>query len=159
METLLALQPLVTVIIGLIAAVTAVIALLTQRNIARRRTAIDFFLKTETEEKLIDAYNDFKSLVPDIPVIAARANLRYGDPDHRKIRKWLNLCELISVGVNLKAFSNKVSVDYWADVIKEAYESSLPLIQRIRTTPHLGSANTLIQLELLYSRWRKRGLI
>ncbi len=40
------LSPIVTAAIALLAAFIAVVSILNQRSIARRRAAIDFFLKT-----------------------------------------------------------------------------------------------------------------
>jgi hypothetical protein len=39
------------------ALIVATWSLLTQKAVARRRAAIDFFLKTEMDEKILSAYN------------------------------------------------------------------------------------------------------
>lgn len=43
-----------------------------QRDTAKRRAAIDFFLKMETEDGLIGAYDAFRALAPQIVAIASR---------------------------------------------------------------------------------------
>jgi hypothetical protein len=147
--------PLATATIALFAAIVAVIAVLVQRDTAQRRAAIDFFLKTETDDGLIDAYAKFHKLVPNIQTIMSRQNLSYDDADYRALRKWLNLCELIAVGIRLGGFSKKVSYDYWGYVLPDTYTQSLALIQHIRRTPALGGPKTFYDLERLAKRWTK----
>src|SRR5262245_19094682 len=99
-NTIAKLAPIVTALIALIAAIIALRAIRAQRDIARRRAAIDFFLKTETDQKMIDLYNRFKEMAPQI------ASVPWGDrSDYDLIRSWLNICELIAVGVRKRAFS------------------------------------------------------
>jgi hypothetical protein len=64
-ETVAKLAPIATALIAL-AASLALYSIGVQRDVARRRAAIDFFLKTETDDKLIDLYELFKSLKPDL---------------------------------------------------------------------------------------------
>jgi len=61
---------------------------------------------------VIDLYNKFKKLAP----ITSSGRLVI-DQDHEDVRAWLNICELIAVGVNYDAFSESVSQAYWGDVI------------------------------------------
>lgn len=122
------LAPIATALIALGAAGIAWWAILEQRNIARRRAAIDFFLKTELDKTVIDLYNKFKKLAP----ITSSGRLVI-DQDHEDVRAWLNICELIAVGVNYDAFSESVSQAYWGDVIPKTYQTAKELIDRVRT--------------------------
>ena len=145
--------PLATAFIALGAALVAVYAMHLQRDTARRRAAIDFFLKTEMDEKLIDAYNEFLDLVPQIPAIISRPTLSRRDDEYKKLRTWLNLCELIAVGINLGAFSERVSYDYWGYVLPESFMGARLFIMHIRSTPGLGAAATFCDLEKLCRKW------
>ena len=49
LETVAKLAPIGTALIALSAAIIALLAILAQMHIARRRAAIDFFLKTEVD--------------------------------------------------------------------------------------------------------------
>jgi Domain of unknown function (DUF4760) len=151
------LAPLGTAIIASCAAVIAAIAVFIQRDTAKRRASIDFFLKTETDDGLISAYNKFRALIPKIPVIIARPTLSEADEDYQTLRKWLNLCELIAVGVNLGAFSDKVSYDYWGYVLSDTFNDSKHFIEHIRRTPGLGGPMTFCDLEKLSNRWSKKS--
>ena len=145
--------PLATAFIALVAAIIALVALFIQRDTARRRAAIDFFLKTEMDEKIIDTYNDFLDLVPQIPAIISRPTLSRRDEEYKKLRTWLNICELIAVGINLGAFSERVSYDYWGYVLPDSFRGARLFILHIRRTPGLGAAATYADLEKLCRKW------
>src|SRR5262245_18155927 len=89
--------PIATDTIALVAATVAISAIVVQRNVARKRAAIDFFLKTEMDEKLIDAYNAFNEALEQVNdqtnMDEFEETVRY-----QKIRKYLNIKELFAVG-------------------------------------------------------------
>jgi hypothetical protein len=58
--------PLFTLAVGSIAAAIAVGAILTQKNIARKRAAIDFFLKTDLDHNMLDAHAGFESALKNL---------------------------------------------------------------------------------------------
>jgi hypothetical protein len=153
-ETIAKLAPLGTALIVLIAAIIVLGAMWVQMHIARRRASIDFFLKTEMDKTVIDLYNKFKANAPSIAFVPDPLDLTRRNYDD--IRPFLNICELIAVGVNKGAFSKSVSEAYWGDVIPEAYQTAKQLINNIRTTPGEGSRYTYVNLEKLAKRWGKR---
>src|SRR5215471_8229952 len=83
------LAPIGTALIALGAAGIAWWAILEQRNIARRRAAIDFFLKTELDQTVVDLWDKFNKLAPTISSGGALSDL-----DRNNVRAWLNICEL-----------------------------------------------------------------
>ena len=153
-ETVAKLAPIFTAVIALGAAIIALGAMWVQMHIARRRASIEFFLKTEMDKTVIDLYNKFKANAPSIAFVPVPLDLTRSDYDD--IRAFLNICELIAVGVNKGAFSKSVSEAYWGDVIPEAYQTAKQLINNIRTTPGEGSRYTYVNLEKLAKRWAKR---
>ena len=52
--------PAATALVAFCALVVALCSLGNQKSIARKRAAIDFFLKTELDDKLLDAYAKYK---------------------------------------------------------------------------------------------------
>jgi len=150
-ETVAKLAPIGAALIALGAAGIALWAILAQRNIARRRAAIDFFFKTEMDDKAIELYNKFKKRAP----LVSSAPEPWLHEDYEDIRTFLNICELIAVGVNKRTFSRNVSFHYWRDVIPKSYRTTEELINRIRNTPEHGSPYTYIELEKLAKRWDK----
>lgn len=151
-ETLAKFSPLATALVALVAAIIATVAIIAQRNIARRRAAIDFFLKTEMDQTMIELYNQFKEACPGI--IASQSIAEFSKTeDYQKVRAFLNICELIAVGINEGAFSERVSYSYWGDVLPNAYKTTLPLIKYVRDSCDDGSAATYIDLEKISKRW------
>jgi Domain of unknown function (DUF4760) len=153
-ETIAKLAPIGTALIVLIAAIIALSSMWVQMQIARRRASIDFFLKAELDKTVIDLYNRFKANAPLIAFVPDPSDLTRSD--YNDTRAFLNICELIAVGVNKGAFSKSVSETYWGDVIPDAYQTSKQLINNIRTTPGEGSRYTYVNLEKLAKRWAKR---
>jgi hypothetical protein len=84
-------------------------------------------------------------------------NTPLGKSEYAKVRAWLNICELIAVGVRKGAFSESVSFDYWGDVIPGNYQTAKELIEKIRTTPGEGSKHTYEDLEKLAERWARKA--
>jgi hypothetical protein len=151
-ETVAKLAPIFTALIALSAAIIALVAIWAQMHIARRRASIDFFLKTEMDRTMIDLYNKFKTQAPSITSIPHP----FGRKDYEDVRAFLNICELIAVGVNKGAFSKSVSYAYWGDVIPESYRTAKQLITNIRNTPGEGSRHTYVDLEELAEKWSKK---
>src|ERR1700730_14988510 len=114
------IAPLVTAILALI----ALAAIIVQRDVARRRAAIDFFLKTEMDTNIIDLFKQFEETTPLIPGLLSSPTFGPKSPEHYTLRKWLNICELIAVGVNKGAFSERVSLDYWGDVLPDSFKTA-----------------------------------
>ena len=153
-EAIAKIAPIGTALIALIAAMIALGAIWAQMHIARRRASIDFFLKTEIDKTVIDLYNKFKANAPSIAFVPGPVDLTRSD--YEDIRAFLNVCELIAVGVNNGAFSKSVSEAYWGDVVSNAYQTAKQLINNIRNTPGEGSRYTYVNLEKLAKRWAKR---
>jgi len=153
-ETIAKIAPIGTALIALIAAMIALGAIWAQMHIARRRASIDFFLKTEIDKTVIDLYNKFKANAPSIAFVPDPLDLTRSD--YEDIRAFLDICELIAVGVNKGAFSKSVSEAYWGDVIPNAYQTAKQLINNIRNTPGEGSRYTYVNLEKLAKRWARR---
>ena len=154
-EELAKLAPLGTASIALGAAVIALIAIFAQRDIAQRRAAIDFFLKTETDERMLALYETFKTEIRAV-VHGAPMNTVVKSEHYGKVRSFLNLCELIAVGVRREAFSDQVSFHYWGDILRDAFRDSKPLIDYVRSERGEGGPATYCDLEWLCNKWRDR---
>src|ERR1700688_2499297 len=126
-ETAAKFAPLGTVSIAAMAGGVALRAMYVQRDVARRRAAIDFFMKAEMDDKMIDLYDIFKREIRAV-VNGAPVQIVLNSPHYGKIRHFLNICELIAVGVRRKAFSDHVSFHYWGDVLRDSFHDAKPLI-------------------------------
>jgi hypothetical protein len=151
-ETVAKFAPIGTALIALSAAIIALCAIRAQRDIARRRAAIDFFLKTELDPTALELWKRFKT---HIPSITSMPTIPAGWDAYRDVRSFLNICELIAVGVQKRTFSKSVSKAYWGDVIPDSYQAAKQLIDCIRNTPGEGTHLTYVDLEKLAKKWRK----
>jgi hypothetical protein len=153
------IAPIVTAVVAIAAGALAWISIATQKSIARRRAAIDFFLKTEMDDKMLDAYKDsrdgFESLREGTPVEL------FGQTPATKamykcVRKYLNVHELMAVGIHHKVLSDKVCYAYWADELMKDYKAAEALIAHIRVTEGEGTEYTYKDLERLNQSWKCR---
>jgi hypothetical protein len=152
------LAQIITASIALVGVVIAVISILDQRNIARRRAAIDFFLKTQMDDTVVELYNDFRRIAPGIVSVASSAASMenfVGTTDHTRVRAFLNVCELIAVGINEHVLSERVCYAYWGDALPWSYQAAEPLIKYIRTKPGEGTPSTYLDLERIAKKWAR----
>jgi len=151
------IAPVITAFIALCALLIVWRAIQAQRDIARRRAAIEFFLKIETDEKLIALYARFLDLYPQhrqITTDEAYSSFKARTEEFKDTRSFLNLLELIAAGVNHHAFSNAVSYDYWGDVLINAWDDCHSLIRFIRADKGGGSFR---EIEKLHARWKRQA--
>lgn len=150
------LASIITAGIALLAALIAVISILNQRSIARRRAAIDFFLKTQMDATGIELFSDFRRLAPGIAAVASMESF-VSTADHARVRAFLNVCELIAVGINENVFSERVCYAYWGDVLPWSYRAAEPLIKYVRALPSEGTSSTYRDLEKVAKEWARRN--
>jgi hypothetical protein len=108
------LAPIGTAAVALLAFIIAFLSLRSQSQTARRRATIDFFFKTEMDENIFKIYSDFRAALPNVVSIVSRPVLTHTDPDYLALIKWLNICEMLAMGVRSKAFSDPIAYQYWA---------------------------------------------
>jgi hypothetical protein len=145
--------PIATATIAFVGACVAIASIFYQGLLARRRASIDFFIKFETDEKMIDLYNTF---LVEAKLIAQGAPMStiISSPNHQKVRSFLHVCELAAVGVRQRALSENISFAYWGDVLRDSFRDARPLIEYIRTQER--SAAFCSDLEWLSVRWKDR---
>jgi len=168
MESLMSAQDIVpyaqigTAFIATAALGVATWSLWTQKAVARRRAAIDFFLKTEMDEKMLTAYDSYvasKAQIAQHPDIKQFCVTK----DYEHVRAYLNILELMAVGVHNNAFDQRICYVYWNDFIKGTVRDCRPLLDHLRSLPSGGfSYGDIVRLEKRWSaarrfwqRWRK----
>jgi hypothetical protein len=142
--------PLATAGVALLALVIAVASIVTQRRIARRRAAIDFFLKTEMDEKMVSA---FEALEDSIRALQQAPSMQEFSrtSECKKIRAYLSIHELMAVGIHNNTFDQRICYDFWSDVLTRCYNDAATYIQYRRTEP--GCAQAYDDLIRLHKRW------
>ena len=108
------------------------------------------------DDTVIELYNDFRRTAPGIAAVASMESF-VTTADHARIRAFLNICELIAVGINEHVFSERVSYAYWGDVLPWSYQAAEPLIKYVRSRPSEGTPSTYRDLEKVSKKWAKRN--
>ena len=125
--------PIGTVIVALSALVVATWSLLAQKGVARRRAAIDFFLKTEMDEKLLTAYDNYKSGIDALRKVTDDLEAFCKTDDYRHVRNYLNVFELMAVGIENSTFDERICYVYWKGFVLDTMRETSKLIDHIRT--------------------------
>jgi hypothetical protein len=146
--------PLVTATIAVLAFVSAAYGIWSQRSIARKRAALDLFLKTELDKAMVDAYDKYKQgvkvLKDDTDMEEFCQKSEYGH-----IRSALNIHELVAVGIHNGVLDRKVCFEFWADELMDAYRDCKRVVEHARKEPE-GSRLTYVDLERLNNTWMRR---
>jgi hypothetical protein len=146
----------ITAIVAVTAVGVAAIGIAVQKNVARKRAAVDFFIKTEMDKHLLDAYDEFWDGIKRMNTMALIDFATAEDKDIQKyyfaVRKYLNVHELIAVGLKNGMFDNQTCYDFWCDVLIRGVDASRPLIDLLRQRP--GHEETYSELDRLYDSWK-----
>jgi hypothetical protein len=156
-DKLLPYAPLITASIALIAGSAAVISIMVTKKIARRRAAIDFFLKTEMDQSMLTLYDDCQkhltavnaSIKPDTTIEQLMAITGYGP-----VRTYLNIHELIAVGIKNKVFDKKVCYQFWSAVLVLHAKQTTALVDFCRRNPE--EAAVYLQFTNLARKWERK---
>jgi hypothetical protein len=147
----------ITAVIATVGGGIATWSIISQRAIARRRAAFDVFLKTETDEKMLTAYDNFHTGIIEMKKATSVEDFCKSEamrPQYLWIRKYLNVHELIAVGIKEKVLDKDVCYSYWADTLTNGYSDAKPLLDFVRNRPR--NKYTYADLEKLNREWLER---
>jgi hypothetical protein len=148
--------PIVAVFIAVGAAIVAVFSLLTQVHIARRRAAIDVFLKTEMDHTMLTAYQDYVDGLEAGKQYSSVDQFKSADPKaYGAVRTYLNVNELICIGINHKAFDQRVCYGFWHGILDRARTEGAEVIKHARELA--DGAHTYDHILSVNERWQKPG--
>jgi hypothetical protein len=131
LEEIARIAPIGTVIVALGALSVATWSLLAQKGVARRRAAIDFFLKTEMDEKLLVAYDNYKDGVDALRKAVDLDDFCKSNHYHH-VRSYLNVLELMAVGIENNTFDERICYVYWKGFVLDVMADTAKLIDHIR---------------------------
>jgi Domain of unknown function (DUF4760) len=142
------------------AVTVAAIGIAIQRSLARKRAAIDFFLKTKGDKQLLDAYDNFWSGIETMKKMPINDFCTSEDLEVRKhyfaVRKYLNVHELVAIGIKTGMFDGQTCYDFWCGVLCRCVEAAQPVLAHVRARP--GRTATYSELESLYRDWKERDI-
>ncbi len=146
-----------TAIVALLAVAVAATGIAIQWWLARKRAAIDFFLKTEADKHLLEAYDEFHAGIDEMNSMNIDVFCTTKDVVIRKhyfaLRRYLNIHELIAVGIKNGMFHDRTCYDFWAGILFRGVEAARPVLDHVRGRP--GREATCCELETLYTRWKE----
>jgi Domain of unknown function (DUF4760) len=127
---------LATAAVALGALGAAVISIRTQRNTAKRRAAIDVFLKTEMDKEMLKAWRRYKSSLKKLKRAKSIEEFAQDKKSYQHIVTYLDISELISVGINKNVFDQGVCYGFWSTVLTDLNRDADAVIQHARQEPH-----------------------
>jgi hypothetical protein len=156
-DKLLPYAPLITASIAIIAGSAAITSIVVTKKIARRRAAIDFFLKTEMDQSMLNLYDECQknlktvnaSIRPDTTIEQLMAITGYGP-----VRTYLNIHELIAVGIKNSVFDKKVCYQFWSAVLVLHAKQTTALVDFCRRNPE--EAAVYLQFTNLAKKWERK---
>ena len=149
LQELAKIAPLATPVVAICALIFAWYQVSENRRIAQRKAALDFFLKTEMDEKMLEMW---RKHVAGVQVLQANG-LAGITPDQRsEIRAYLNIHELMAEGILNGSIDDKTCSEFWSDEFARAARGAAALINDIRQQP--GGQHTYDGIMALRIRWR-----
>jgi hypothetical protein len=149
--------PIATASIALLAAIVALCAIRVQRSIAKNRAAVDFFIKTEMDQPMLTAHAKYEAAALALAKHSHNSTLmaRFENSSHYShIRSYLNIHELLAVGIRNKVIDEDICYHFWADTLIRHYSECELLIRRLRQRPNGGAS--YLELEKLHTTWKAR---
>jgi hypothetical protein len=135
--------PLVTATVATIAGGIAYYSIHVTRTIARRRAAIDFFLKTEADKSIVDIFQRFDESLQTVnnDIDAGRTLAEITRTSHYKdVHACLNIHELLAIGIANEVFDERVAYHYWSTALVGHKKKAEKLINFSREAPDDYSA-------------------
>jgi Domain of unknown function (DUF4760) len=154
---ILPFAPLITASIATIAGIVAIVSIIVTKRTAKRRAAIDFFLKTEMDKALLDLYEAFQTNIKRINEFVkddTSIEELVKQDGYGTIRTYLNIHELIAVGIKNNVFDRKVSYHFWSAILVSHHKAASRLIEFSWKDPEEASA--YIQLTRLSKKWESK---
>jgi Domain of unknown function (DUF4760) len=147
-----------TAIVALGALIAAGISIKSQREIARKRAATDFFLKTEMDHENLESHKKYtRALAKLASIVESNGEIQndFAESDeYWAIRDYLNLHELMAVGILKNVFDDHVCHDFWAGELLRAYHGAMPLIDYVQSLP--GQQGTYVEMIKVANDWEEK---
>jgi Domain of unknown function (DUF4760) len=128
-----------------------------QKEIARKRAAMDFFAKTEMDRNTLEAHKDFTGATKKLKASLVEGKMGpsfENSKEYWDIRDYLNLHELMSVGLMQEVFDDHVCFFFWSGELERAYRDTRPLIEYVQALP--DQKGTYVELVKVAQRWAGR---
>jgi hypothetical protein len=128
-----------------------------QRELARKRAAMDFFVKIEMDRDALAAHDKFTKAIERLEAHLAQGKTCEefsSTEEYWDIRAYLNWQELMGVGINQRVFDDNVCFEFWSGELDRVYEKTQELIEYIQGRS--DEPGTYSELVSVSKRWAKR---
>jgi hypothetical protein len=125
----------------------AIYTIYTARVLQRKRAAIDFFIRTETDGHALSLWNDFENSLATIG-----KNETNTISDDSKIRAYLNIFELVACGIYAGILDEKICRSFIRDSVLNSYERSKGFVDAVRKQP--GGDDSYREFIKLAQKWK-----
>jgi hypothetical protein len=146
------LAPIATAAVASGAACIAIWSLYTQRKIAQRRATIDFFVKTDLDQHTINAFQSYRRGVDVLKTSVSTKGFAKTSA-YKDIRFYLNIHEVLAVGIRDKIFDSDLAFNYWSGELKRAHKDCEQVIEHAKEVDWPG---TYYELTELHRRWKNK---
>lgn len=141
----------------LAAAILAYVAIRTNRNIERRKAAIEAIFASKRDTALVQAHRHIAALAEQDVNMAAHGRKTNIDSEHSKIIRYaLNHYEYVSVGISRGIYDEDIFKDSTYTTIVNLYERTKPFIDMVRV--EWKTPTSYQELECLVCRWKEKPL-
>jgi hypothetical protein len=149
--------PLLTAATALAAVVLAWLAIGAQKEIARKRASVDFFLKSDLDSANLAASRMFE---PDADIVtkAIGKGKTYADIQgmcqYKTVYEYMNTHELLTIGMNNGIFDEKICFEYWGAALVGHCGAAKEIL--IMTRNQSGNETAYVEVLELNERWKKQ---
>jgi hypothetical protein len=162
---ILPVAPLLTPLVATVAGLIAWYSNHDTRSTARKRAAIDFFLKTDMDTGMVAAHKSFQDALKNLAdhertgksmdAFCKGEDGLYTTP-YLAITGYLNIHELVAVGIKNKVFDKNVCYNFWSDALVHHAKLANKLIDFESSA--VGWEASFLELRKLSVKWEKRNL-
>src|SRR5271170_1146876 len=146
------IAPILTALIAFGAATIAWFALRAQKKLAGHKAALDFFLKSEMDHQMVDIYEKYDIALQALESASDGEVFKKSNPEeYKQVRRFLNIVELMALGVRKKAMDQDVCRDFWYNIVTRAASKGKKIIDHVQLQP--GSELTYQEIVNLGESW------
>jgi Domain of unknown function (DUF4760) len=151
------ISPILTAAIAFGAAWLALASLRTQKDIARKRAAIDVFLKTEMDKEMVKAFRAYEDGLDKAKQFGDISQFQHAEKEsYSAVRTYLDINELICIGINSEAFDQRVCYGFWHGILNKAGTEGAAIIEHARNLPD-GGKRRYEHILKVNERWQRPG--
>jgi len=138
-----------------VSGVIAVLVIIWNVRIARRRATLDILINEQTHSTTITERTDFLKIKATRDVLQWTTDDKAGSPQLETIRAILNRYELVAAGIKCKALDAKLYKHWTRTTLVEDWIAFKPLVVHVRAKN--GNPKLFCEFEAVAKKWAKNS--